>query len=150
MRHIYDVKSKTKKNIAGQVQTYNSKNFHWLNRKTRPRTDYEWIGKTIYKKSDPKNRKNSKNQSEIAACEQKTTSEKANFCSNTVFSTYFKFKAKKFHATKLLAFLLHFLFRRDQNHYSNLTSEIMKMCEQILKKKHIQKNSGNDSKWKSI
>ena len=31
----------------------------------------------------PKNRKNSKNQSEIAACE-KTTSEKANFRSNTV------------------------------------------------------------------
>ena len=28
---------------------------------TRPKTDYEWIGKTIYKKSDPKNRKNSKN-----------------------------------------------------------------------------------------
>ena len=27
-----------------------------------------------------------KNQSEIAACEQKTTCEKANFCSNTVFS----------------------------------------------------------------
>ena len=48
--------------------------------------------------------KNSKNQSEIAACEQKTTSEKANFCSNTVFSLYFKIRAKKFHATKLLAF----------------------------------------------
>ena len=30
-----------------------------------------------------------------------------------------------------------FLFRRDQNHYSNLTSKIMKMCEQILKKKNI-------------
>ena len=31
--------------------------------------------------------KKNKNQSEIAAaCEQKTTSEKANFCSNTVFS----------------------------------------------------------------
>ena len=30
-------------------------------------------------KSDPKNRKNSKNQSEIVACEQKTTNEKANF-----------------------------------------------------------------------
>ena len=29
---------------------------------------------------------------------------------------------------------LHFLFRRDQNLYSNLTSKIMKMCEQILKK----------------
>ena len=37
-----------------------------------------------------------KNQSEIAACEQKTTSEKANFCSNNVISLYFKFRAKKF------------------------------------------------------
>ena len=62
----------------------------------------------LEKKSDPKNRKNSKNQSEIAACE-KTTSEKANFCSNTVFSLYFKFRAKKFHAAKPLAFSLHFL-----------------------------------------
>ena len=78
--------------------------------------------------------KNSKNQSEIAACGQKTTSEKANFCPNTVLSLYFKIRAQKFHAAKPLAFLLHFLFRRDQNHYSNLTSKIMKMCEQILKK----------------
>ena len=92
------------------------------------------LEKPFIKKSDPKNRKNSKNQSEIAACEQKTTSEKANFCSNTVFSLYFKFGAKKFHAAKPLAFSLHFLFRRDQNHHSNLTSKIMKMCEQILKK----------------
>ena len=86
------------------------------------------------------------NQSEIAACEQNTTSEKAKFCSNTLFSLYFKFRSKKFHAAKPLAFSLHFLFRRDQNHYSNLTSEIMKMCEQILKKKHSRKNSGNNSK----
>ena len=90
--------------------------------------------------------KNSKNRSEIAACEQKTTSEKANFCSNTVFSLYFKFRAKKFHAAKALAFSLHFLYWCDQNHYSNLTSKIMKMCEQILKKKHSRKNTGNDSK----
>ena len=90
----------------------------------------------LEKKSDPKNRKNCKNQSEIAACEQKTISEKANFCSNTVFSLYFKFRAKTFCAPKqeVLAFSLHFLFRRDQNHYSYLTSKIMKMCEQILKK----------------
>ena len=80
-------------------------------------------------------KKNSKNQSEIAACEQKTTSEKANFCSNAVFSLYFKIRAKKIHAAKPLAFSLHFLFRRDQNHHSNLTSKIMKMCEQILKKR---------------
>ena len=72
--------------------------------------------------------------SEIAACEQKTTTEKPNFCSNTVFSLYFKIRAKKIHAAKSLAFSLHFLFRRDQNHYSNLASKIMKMCEQILKK----------------
>ena len=72
--------------------------------------------------------------SEIAACEQKTTTEKPNFCSNTAFSLYFKIRAKKLHTAKPLAFSLHFLFRRDQNHYSKLTSKIMKMCEQILKK----------------
>ena len=92
------------------------------------------LEKSFRKKSDPKNRKNSKNQSEIAACEQKTTSEKAKFCSNTVFSLYFKFRAKKNHASKPLAFSLHFLFHCDQNHYSILTSKSMKMCEQILKK----------------
>ena len=96
---------------------------------------YEWIGKTIYKKNAiQKSEKIVKNQSEVAACEQKTTIEKANFCSNTISSFYFKFRAKKFHTVKPLAFSLHFLFRRDQNHYSNLTSKIMKMCEQILKK----------------
>ena len=67
--------------------------------------DYEKIGKTLEKKSDPKNRKNSKNQSEIAAhVNKKITSEKANFCSNIVFSLYFKIRAKKFHAAKPLAF----------------------------------------------
>ena len=53
----------------------------------------------------------------------------------TPFShTTLKLERKKIHAAKPLAFSLHFLFRRDQNHYSNLTSKIMKMCEQILKK----------------
>ena len=46
--------------------------------------NYEWIGKQ-FRKSDPKNPRNSKNNKEIAACEQKTKSEKTNFCSNTVF-----------------------------------------------------------------
>ena len=79
--------------------------------------------------------KKRENQSEIAACEQKTPTEKPNFCSNTVFSLYFKIRAKKIHPAKPLAFSLHFLFRRDQNHHSNLTSKVMKMCEQILIKK---------------
>ena len=83
------------------------------------------------------------NQSEIAACEQKTTSEKANFCSNTVFSLNFKFGAKKIHAARPLAFSLHFLFRCDQNRYSNLTSKIMKMSEQILKKKTAPQYNSN-------
>ena len=72
---------------------------------------------------------------ELPHVNKKTTTEKSNSCSNTIFSLYFKIRAKKIHAAKPLAFSLHFLFRRDQNHYSNLTSKIMKMCEQILKKK---------------
>ena len=97
------------------------------------------LGKSYRKKSDSKNRKNSKNQSEIAACEQKTTTEKPNFCSNTVFSLYFKIRAQKIHAEKPL----HFPFRRDQNHYSNLTSKIVKMCENILKKKTAPQYNSN-------
>ena len=135
----------TKKNIAGQVLAYNSKIFHWLNRKPELERTMNGLEKAFRKKFDPKNWKISKNQSEIAACEQKTTSEKANFCSNTVFSLYFKFKARKFCAAKPLVLLLHFLFWRDQNHYSNLTSNIMKMCEQILKKR--QRRSTNQTLW---
>ena len=65
---------------------------------------------------------------------KKPLARKRIFCLNTVFSLYFKFRAKKIHAAKPLAFSLQFLYRPDQNHYSNLTSKIMKMCEQILKK----------------
>ena len=142
--------------------------------------------------------KNSKNQSETAACEQKTTIEKANFFhtpfshstlklerkkfkprnhslfrSTSLFKVtkittpnwlqnsapiqfiffelyknhvpnnspyrfaaikHFKTRLRKFHAAKPHAFSLHLLFRRDQNHYTNLTLKIMKLCEQILKK----------------
>ena len=42
---------------------------------------------------------------------------------------------------KALAFSLHFLFRGDQNHYSKLTSEMMKLCEQILIEDSDQYNS---------
>ena len=95
-------------------------------------------------KTDPKiEKKNNKNQNEIAASEQKTASEKANFCSNTVFSLYFKIRAKTFHAAKPFALSLHFRFSRDQNHYSNLTSKIVKMCEQILKKKTAPQYNSN-------
>ena len=75
--------------------------------------------------------KNSKNPEWNFRMWKKTTTEKSNFCSNTVF-TLFKIRATKIYAAKPLAFSLHFLFRRDQNHYSNLTSKIMKMCEQTF------------------
>ena len=170
------------KNIAGQVLTYNSKNFHWLNRKTRPRMDYEWIEKTILKKSDQKIRKKKqKINVKMPHVNKKTTSEwkfnsnkklglewavnglgkpfrkksdpknrknskvklphvnKKPLQGNRIFvQTQFshstlKLERKRF--TPQNHFSLHFLFRRDQNHYSNLTSKIMKMCEQIFKKK---------------
>ena len=64
----------------------------------------EWIGKTIRKKSDPKIPQNGKNQSEFPASEQKkTTSEKANFCSNNHFSLYFKIRVKKCTTTRFFA-----------------------------------------------
>ena len=98
------------------------------------------LGKPIRKNSDPKNRKNSKNGSKIAACEQKTTSEKANFVQTPFSHSILKLERKNF-TPKPPAFLLRFLFRRDQNNYSNLTSKIMKMCPQILKK-HIRQIAG--------
>ena len=48
--------------------------------------------------------------------------------------TPFSHSTLKFCAATPLAFSLLFLFRRDQNHPS-LTSRIMKMCEQILRKR---------------
>ena len=71
------------------------KEFYRLNRKLDLKRTKNGLGKTFRKKIRSKKlKKNSKNQSEIAACEQKTTSEKANFCSNTVFSLYFEFREK--------------------------------------------------------
>ena len=57
----------------------------------------EWIGKTIYKKSDPKNRKNSKNQSEIAACDHKKPLPRNRIFVQTPFShSTLKLERKKF------------------------------------------------------
>ena len=71
----------------------------------------------LEKKSDKKNRKN------IAHVNKNHQREKANFCTNTVSSLYIKIRAKRYHAAKPLDFSLHFLFQRDQNNYSNLTSK---------------------------
>ena len=88
-------------NVACEQKTNSDKLKFGSNKRTRPKMNDEWIGKTIQTKkirSKKSKKKNSKNQSEIAACEQKTTSEKANFRSNTVFSLYLKIRAKNIHA----------------------------------------------------
>ena len=54
------------------------------------------LEKPFRKKSDPKNRKNSKNQSEIAACEQKTTTDKANFFQTPYSHSTLKLERKNF------------------------------------------------------
>ena len=50
--------------------------------------------------------KSSKHRSEKAAFEHKTASEKAFFCSYTVFSLYFKKRMKQFYASQPLAVAL--------------------------------------------
>ena len=81
------------------------------------------LGKPLRKKSDPKKSKKVKIKVKLPHVNKKSL---ANFCSNTLFSL-FKIRVKNFHSAKPLASSLQFLFRRDQNHYSNLTSTIMKM-----------------------
>ena len=94
------------------------------------------LGKPFRKRPNPKNRKKTV-RVKLPYVNKKTTSEKAKFCSNAVFSLYFKNRARKFHNAKPLAFSHHFLFQRDRNHYSNLTSKITKMREQIFKKRQL-------------
>ena len=83
------------------------------------------LGKPYRKKFEPKLEKTVKIKVKLPHVNKKSTSEKANLCSNTVFSLCFETRAKKFHSAKPLAFSLHFLFRRDRNHHFNLTSEIV-------------------------
>ena len=57
------------------------------NKKTRPRMNYEWIGKPFRKKIRSKNlKKTVKTKVNLPHVNKKTTSELAKFCSNTVFS----------------------------------------------------------------
>ena len=48
------------KNTAGQVLTYNSKNFHLLNKKLEPERTMIELGKPFLNKSDEKVKKNIK------------------------------------------------------------------------------------------
>ena len=85
------------------------------------------------KNSIKKSKKTVKINVKLPHVSKKALAIKRNFVQTPYSQSKFKFRLKKF-TPENTRFLLYFLFRRDQNHYSNLTSEIMKMCEQILKK----------------
>ena len=51
----------------------------------------------------------------------------------TPFSHYFEIGVKNNSLRRTLIFSLQFQFRRDQNHFSDLTSKIMKTGYQIFK-----------------
>ena len=127
-RHIAVIQTlQTKSNITGQVLTYNSKNFHWLNKNL----DHEWNGKTIYKtKSIRKIKRTVKTVDKLPHL-KKFAIESLLLLKNC-FLTLLE-NSKSFTPQNPLAFLLHLLFGRDQNQYSNLTSKIMKMFEHIRK-----------------
>ena len=94
------------------------------------------LGKPFRKKSDSKNRKTVKIRVKLPHVNKKPLPRNRIFVQTQFSHSTLKLEQKKFHAAKPLAFSLHKLFRRDQNYYSNLTSKIMKMCEQIINKRH--------------
>ena len=107
------------------------------------------LGKPFRKKAQSKTlKKLLKIKVKLPHVNKEPPARKRFFVQTPFFSLYFKIRAKKYHAAKPLAFSLHFLFRRDQNHYSNLTSKIMKMREQILKKNIAGRIPKNDSEEK--
>ena len=117
------------KNIAGQVLTYNSKDFHWLNKKLDPERTINGLEKPFRKKSKKKIK---------VSCRiwTKTTSEKANYCSKTVFLLYFKIRAKKISRRKATRFfaplsvsawpksLLQFDFKNHEMVWTDLKKNI--------------------------
>ena len=98
----------------------------------------EWavngLRKPFRKKSDPKNWKKVKIRVKLPHVNKKPLPRNRIFVQTPFSHSTLKLERKK-SRRKTTRFSLHFLFRRDQNNYSNLTSKIMKMCEQILKKR---------------
>ena len=90
-------------------------------KKTRSRMINQWIGKTT-KKSCPKT---IKFKVKLLHVNKKLLARKKNL---------FKRRFLTLHDAKPLAFLLRILFRPGQNRYCNLSSKLMKICEQIFKK----------------
>ena len=73
------------------------KEFSLTKQKTRPRMDYEWIGKTIQKKSDPKKkRKNSKIKVKLPHVNKKPRARKRIFVQTPFSHSTLNLERKKF------------------------------------------------------
>ena len=80
------------------------------------------LEKPFRKKSNPKNRKKLKIKVKLTYVNKKLARKRI-FVRTPFSHSTLKSEQKNSHAAKRLAFSLHFLFRRDQNRYSNLTSK---------------------------
>ena len=101
----------------------------WFKQITRRTMNYEWIAKTIWKKENPiqKIEKTVKIEVKLPHKNKKPLARKRTFV-QTSFS-HSTLKLERIHFTPQNQLLFHFLFWCDQN-YSNVTSKIIKMCEQ--------------------
>ena len=108
-----------------------SQEISFTKQKTRRWPDYDELAKPVLK-----NQIKTENRCQNAACEQKTTNKKANFFQTAFSHCTLKLERKNFTPqNRNTRFSLHFLFRHGQNHCSNLTSKIIKMCEEILRQR---------------
>ena len=117
-----------------QMSWHNSKNVHWLNK----RLVLEWIQNHL-KKSDQK-LKILKSKS-YCRMWTKNKIKRENFFKHRFLTLLWNWGVNI--RRKPFAFSLHFLLRREQNHFSNLTSKIRKMSEQKCQKDSLQCNSNS-------
>ena len=116
----------------------------------------EWtmnrLGKPFRKKNQSKKSKKAKNKEKLPLVNKNHWRARKWIFVQTLFShLHFKIRANKFHAAKPLDFLLHFLFRRDQNHCSNFDFKNHENVWTDLKKKtapQYNSNSLNCNKYK--
>ena len=119
-------------NAACEQKTTSDKEKFGLNKKLRLERTMNGLGKP-FRKNPIKKTKTVKRKVKLLHVNEKPLARKRIFVQTLFSHSTSKIRVKTFHAAKPLTFSLHCLFRRDQNHFSNMTSKIMKMVEHILK-----------------
>ena len=114
-------------------KTTSDKENFGLNKKLRLERTMNGLGKPFRKNPIQETEKTVKRKLKLLHVNEKSLARKRIFVLTLFSHSTSKIRVKTFHAAKPLAFSLHCLFRRDQNHFSNMTSKIMKMVEHILK-----------------